>query len=234
MKRDEEFYEGDRDQVLSTAGQGETMQDALARRWSRPGLLRGGGVTGMVLTLGAPAILTTSRQATPENATPVASPQATPERPAPTPSPPPVFATGFQPIQLDEGEDLVVAANHVAVPFLRWGDPIVAGAPEWDIANQTADTQEQQFGYNCDWIGFLSLPVGSETSDHGLLVVNHEYTNPELMFPGYLTPNPAFSATPVSTPEVATPDAATPVSAAATPVVAAEPEEILEFLTNPT
>ena len=119
----------------------------------------------------------------------------------------------FAPITLDAGDDIVVAPGHTAVPFLRWGDPIMAGAPEWDLNNQSAAAQEQQFGYNCDWIEFFPLPPGSDSSDHGLLVVNHEYTNPELMFPGYLTPNPEFDA-------LATPDNA--------------PPEIPEFLTNPT
>ena len=39
--RNEEFYEGDRDEVLSTGGVGETMQEVLARRWSRRGLVKG-------------------------------------------------------------------------------------------------------------------------------------------------------------------------------------------------
>jgi secreted PhoX family phosphatase len=177
VKRNEEFYEGERDVILSTAGHGETMQEVLARRWSRRGVIGSGIGAGLVLTLG--------RTVGAQQATPAGAPGATP---AATPT----AETAFEPIALDEGEDLVVAAGHTAVPFLRWGDPIIAGAPEWDIENQSATTQEQQFGYNCDWIGFLPLPQGSGTSDHGLLVVNHEYTNPELMFPGYLTANPDF------------------------------------------
>ena len=48
--RTEEFYEGNRDQVLSTRGVGETMQEVLARRWSRRGLVKGGLAAGLVLT----------------------------------------------------------------------------------------------------------------------------------------------------------------------------------------
>lgn len=193
MQRTEEFYEGDRDTVLSTDGRGETMQEILARRWSRRGVVGSGLASGLVLTLGAEALA--QEASPPSNATPVANGTpvvgATPQLGAT-----PVAAAGFEPITLDEGDDIVVAARHIAVPFLRWGDPIFAGAPEWDIEDQTAEAQEQQFGYNCDWIGFLPLPEGSDSSDHGLLVVNHEYTNPELMFPGYLTRNPEFKSIP--------------------------------------
>ena len=46
---------------------------------------------------------------------------------------------------------------------------------------QTAEKQARQFGYNTDFVGFIPI---DGSSDHGLLVVNHEYTNEELMFPG--------------------------------------------------
>ncbi|MCA2412195.1 PhoX family phosphatase [Rhizobium leguminosarum bv. viciae 248] len=74
-----------------------------------------------------------------------------------------------------------VAEGYDAEILLRWGDAVLPGAPQFDPAKQTADAQNKQFGYNNDYVGFIPLDGSSE---HGLLVVNHEYTNPHLMFPG--------------------------------------------------
>lgn len=74
-----------------------------------------------------------------------------------------------------------VPAGYRADILLRWGDPITAGAPDFDVTNQSAKAQLQQFGYNNDYIGFT--PLNAEAS-RGLLCVNHEYTNEEMMFPG--------------------------------------------------
>ncbi|MGM0785656.1 MAG: PhoX family protein [Pseudomonadota bacterium] len=74
-----------------------------------------------------------------------------------------------------------VAAGHDAEVLIRWGDPLFDDAPEFDPRRQSADAQERQFGYNNDYVGFVPL---EGRFDHGLLVVNHEYTNEELMFPG--------------------------------------------------
>jgi secreted PhoX family phosphatase len=76
-----------------------------------------------------------------------------------------------------------VADGYDMQVLIRWGDPVVAGAPAFDPANQTAAGQEKQFGYNNDFLGLHPLPLGSRTSDRFLLVANHEYTNTELMFP---------------------------------------------------
>ncbi len=82
-----------------------------------------------------------------------------------------------------------VAAGYKAQILIRWGDKVVKGAPEFDVRNQTAAAQQKQFGYNNDFLAFMPLPAGSRNSEHGLLCVNHEYTNTELMFPGFTQPH---------------------------------------------
>jgi secreted PhoX family phosphatase len=77
-----------------------------------------------------------------------------------------------------------VAAGYDADVLIRWGDPVVAGAPAFDPAKQTAAAQRGQFGYNCDFIGYFPMPGAANPSHHGLLTVNQEYTTEELMFPG--------------------------------------------------
>lgn len=74
-----------------------------------------------------------------------------------------------------------IADGYDADVLLRWGDPITADAPDFDVMNQSAEAQLKQFGYNCDYVGFTPL---DETGTRGLLCVNHEYTNEEVMFPG--------------------------------------------------
>ncbi|MBD9724549.1 PhoX family protein [Streptomyces caniscabiei] len=85
-------------------------------------------------------------------------------------------------------------ADTVTVPdgyrqnvVIRWGEPILRGAPAFDPEKQTAKAQAGQFGYNCDFLALLPLP-----GERGrqLLVANHEYTDEVLMFRGYDAANP--------------------------------------------
>ena len=80
--------------------------------------------------------------------------------------------------------DFHVAPAHDAQVLIRWGDPVYADAPAFDPMAQTAAAQEKQFGYNNDFVAFMPLPHTSKKSSHGLLCVNHEFTNARMMFAG--------------------------------------------------
>lgn len=64
-------------------------------------------------------------------------------------------------------------------PIIRWGDPLFSNSPAFDIHRQTPEAQAGQFGYNCDYLDIVADPSGKT----GVLVTNHEYVNPGIMFP---------------------------------------------------
>ena len=91
---------------------------------------------------------------------------------------------GFEEVPRGIDETHHIAADHDAEVLIRWGDPVLEGAPGFDAEHQSAAAQLAQFGYNNDFIGFVPLPAGSQASDRGLLCVHHEYTNDDLMHAG--------------------------------------------------
>ncbi len=93
-------------------------------------------------------------------------------------------AFSFPEVEAGVDADHHVAQGYDADILLRWGDKVFADASEFDPLNQSEAAQERQFGYNNDFVGFIPL---EGADDHGLLVVNHEYTNEHLMFPGIVT-----------------------------------------------
>jgi secreted PhoX family phosphatase len=88
-------------------------------------------------------------------------------------------------VEVDHGVDRThhVAPDHEVQVLLRWGDAVLPGAPAFDPHGQSAAAQAAQLGYNSDYVAYLPLPAASRDSAHGLLCVNHEYTDAALMFP---------------------------------------------------
>ncbi len=96
-------------------------------------------------------------------------------------------ATGhsFSAIELSGEDEVLVPPGYQAVSLIIWGDPLQPGLPAFDPTAQTPELQMQRFGYNVDGLFFFPVPAGSRNSQSGVLVINHEYTNPELMFADY-------------------------------------------------
>ncbi|NJL06561.1 MAG: PhoX family phosphatase [Chloroflexaceae bacterium] len=163
----------DHDIVRSQAGQGNTFAEIMERRISRRAFLAGAATTSAV-------VMTKSSFAA--SIAPTNPQQEMVQR----------YVLGFEMIQPQNKDfnSVLVPAAYSVQTLLRWGDPITADAPAFDPENQTPEAQAKQFGYNCDYVGFLPLTPGGNESDKGLLVVNHEYTNPEIMFAGYDLENP--------------------------------------------
>ena len=82
-----------------------------------------------------------------------------------------------------------IAEGYDVQVLMRWGDPVLKGAPAFEPARQTAAAQKMQYGYNNDYLGYFPMPGAANPSQHGLLAVNHEYTNEEPMFQGVGLPN---------------------------------------------
>ncbi|WP_019996075.1 PhoX family protein [Aureimonas ureilytica] len=140
-----------------------TMGEIVAARFSRRDILRGAlASTAIAATLGPVALLTAD------------------EAKAETKG----SRFSFTEVEAGVDETHHVASGYDADVLLRWGDPLFADSPAFDPRNQTPEAQARQFGYNNDYVGFIPLDGSNE---HGLLVVNHEYTNDHLMFPGIVT-----------------------------------------------
>jgi secreted PhoX family phosphatase len=90
---------------------------------------------------------------------------------------------GFKSVPISEKDAVIVPDGYEAVAFAAWGEPVgVSGnmpAFRWDASNSAAD-QAVQMGMHHDGIHYFPVD-GSST--HGLLVMNHEYTDDGLLFP---------------------------------------------------
>lgn len=148
----------------------EYFGDMLQAEVSRRGIVRAAAVGALVIGAGS--------------AIAGAAPAYATGRPSPSPAPSGGDgALTFKPIPPNRLDSLIVPNGYDWSVVAKWGDPILPGAPEFDIDHQSVKAQEGQFGYNNDWLVVLPL---DRQRDRALLVVNHEYTNEILMFRDYV------------------------------------------------
>lgn len=164
------YFEAQEDLPVNPSAE-PTLGDLINARFSRRGLLK--------RALGVAALGSLA-------ASPLAALARGEEDPGPGSAGTASAGTRFGFTEINHGVDAThhVAPGYRAEVLIRWGDPVLPGAPGFDPAHQTVAAQLKQFGYNNDFIGYVPLPPGSNSSEHGLLCINHEYTDEQLMFPG--------------------------------------------------
>ncbi|MFM9872428.1 MAG: PhoX family protein [Fimbriimonadaceae bacterium] len=157
---DEKQMHYDSDMVVrSDAGQGLDFGKVVESRIGRRGLIKGGIVAVFAASPLGKAFAAVSQDSVAK-----------------------VDGLAFEGISPSSGKEITLAKGYSHHLVIGWGDAFDATLVAVDPEKITATAQTRAFGYNNDFVGYLPLPFGSENSDHGLLAVNHEYVNPELMF----------------------------------------------------
>ena len=90
---------------------------------------------------------------------------------------------GFKSIPISTEDMLLVPAGYTAQPFALWGEPVglPGNMPAWrDDASNTAAEQAAQLGQHHDGMHYYAI---NGSSAHGLLAINHEYTDDGLLHP---------------------------------------------------
>ena len=177
----------------------EPFQSVLNRTISRRAMLKGVSLAGATMVV-APASLLKPDSAAAESA--------------------PESRLTFVTISPGDGSesDVRVPSNYQFNVILRWGDPLTPDAPVFDVNNQTGARQAKQFGFNADLVLWYPLPeyisravelrdgvlprrlnqklgqlypkIMGRSVGRALMVVNHEYTSGDDMFPGYSSDDP--------------------------------------------
>ena len=162
------------DQKIVELGNDPTIGELIDYRLSRRDLFRVGLVATAAVTV--PAVLR------PTNAAAATPTPAIPGLPGLVKKP--AESVGFTSIaaQLIADDVFRVPSGYETQVILRWGDPLVTGAPAFDVNNQSGDAQSKQVGFNHDFQEFLA---DDESNTRGVLVLNHEYTTAAQMIPGY-------------------------------------------------
>jgi hypothetical protein len=154
---------------VSNASDNPYFRDVAAKALSRRSLIRGMGGAAAAATL-APGLVSPAAAA---GSAPLAAGGREHGRSS---------TLRFTPIApvAEDVDTVTVPAGFRWDPVIRWGDPILDGAPAFDAEHQSPRAQAGQFGYNCDYLDIIET---NHAGTRALLVANHEYTNEDIMFP---------------------------------------------------
>jgi secreted PhoX family phosphatase len=99
-------------------------------------------------------------------------------------------ASAFKSVAPQNTDALIIAEGYRHNIVARWGDSLVTGTPDFDTRRLAADdwldadavaAQHRQFGTNADAVAYFAQVHGRAA--RGLVCVNHEYVNGELIWP---------------------------------------------------
>jgi secreted PhoX family phosphatase len=105
----------------------------------------------------------------------------------------PVSKTSFVEITSSNADRISLPPGYTHDVVIRWGDAMWSDTPSLDTSSMRAGglltptaavAQQRQFGEHCDAIQYFRLDAGHGTSRSGVLCINNEYTDDELLFPG--------------------------------------------------
>ncbi|WP_284230479.1 PhoX family protein [Mycobacterium antarcticum] len=148
----------------------EYFGDVVRQAMSRRAALRAGAVTVLAVGAGSALAACSSNESSTATTTSADAEPATPP------------GMNFAAVAPNSEDVVVIPDGYQQSVVISWGDPVLPGAPAFDVTKQTAEAQRGQFGFNNDFAGLLPI---EGTPGHFLLVVNHEYTTEQFMHPGY-------------------------------------------------
>ena len=79
----------------------------------------------------------------------------------------------FEAVEANTKDEVVIPKGYEQSVLIAWGDPVIEGAPEFDVNNQTAADAEKQFGFNNDFAGLIEHP---DDKNRMIYMCSHEYT----------------------------------------------------------
>ncbi|MFV5992314.1 PhoX family protein [Streptomyces sp. NPDC056231] len=171
-------------QEIPNTSDNEYVGDVIAGALSRRSMMRAAAVVTVAAAAGTTVL---AGPAAPQaEAAELAGHGHTPDRPT-TPAASGARGLRFAPVAPNKDDKVTIPDGYDQNVVIRWGEPILRGAPAFDPDKQSAKAQAGQFGYNNDFLSLLPLP-----GERGrqVLVANHEYTDENLMFRGYDPANP--------------------------------------------